>query len=332
MACGCNNCNNNPCDECAPKACKCHPCYNTLIGDCKQPCNGTSAGPIDSCMTNEYCDDGCDEFLDAKCVQFSDGENLEVKLENILIKLEEIKECLVIVGDGEIVRGCTDPLSNNYNPLATVGDNSCEYTCPTSGVFNNLNTQFCGSIDLNQFLNNATMGGEWYIGACGDTNKETINRKIEGSILTQISNFFGSHLFNYTVSSENCDEECTEITLVNCPTGNPGNSTDFTLPLNSNSTVNLFDYLTGNDSEGNWYINGVIIENPENYTLNTSIAGVQVFTYKVNEDCCGGSFVNLEFTVSEEECMDMQAGNLTITEGDNNTYNLADSIIDFIPG
>ena len=33
-----------------------------------------------------------------------------------------------------IIRGCTDPTSLNYNPLATVDDGSCSYAVPTQPI------------------------------------------------------------------------------------------------------------------------------------------------------------------------------------------------------
>lgn len=88
---GCNKCNNNPCDKCSPKPCQCHPCYNTLVGDCKQPCG--EAKPIE-CLDNAYCDDGCETFLKAECIIFTDGETLETKFTNLMTILTQISECV----------------------------------------------------------------------------------------------------------------------------------------------------------------------------------------------------------------------------------------------
>ena len=330
--CGCNKCQNNPCDECGPKPCKCHPCYKTMIGDCKQPCDGTNAGPIDSCMTNAYCDDGCAEFLDAKCIQFEDGESLEDKWDNLIAILADIKSCVSAIGGETIIRGCTDPTSTNYNPNANVDDGSCQYNCLDSGVFNtSMNNTFCsGTIDLNQFLIGAGAGGTWSIGGCGSTIQSNVTWSISGSNLTQLSTSVGVHTFSYTLNAPNCPSSCTEITLEVCDRGNPGTPTNFSLPLGSNQTVNLNDYLTGEDQGGTWYLMGQAISNPT--VPDTSSAGNWVYTYKVNEECCGGTFADVGYEVTNVNCADITSGTLTLTQGDESTYNLMNSLSGFIPG
>lgn len=85
----CNNCKNT----CGTTPCQCHPCYNTLVGDCKEPCDNTTAQPID-CLTQEYCNDGCESFLEAKCILFSDGETLEQKWTTLINTLNQLSECI----------------------------------------------------------------------------------------------------------------------------------------------------------------------------------------------------------------------------------------------
>ena len=95
--CGCGK---NTCNKCETKVC--HPCYDTLVNSCSEPCDNTQAQPID-CLTQEYCSEGCDSFIDAKCILFSDGETLETKITNIETLLTQLASCIC-----DVTGGCPD--------------------------------------------------------------------------------------------------------------------------------------------------------------------------------------------------------------------------------
>ena len=46
------------------------------------------------CLTQEYCSDGCESFLEAKCIIFTDGETLETKITRIEQLLINLAECV----------------------------------------------------------------------------------------------------------------------------------------------------------------------------------------------------------------------------------------------
>lgn len=77
-----STCNSN-CTNCT----NCTNCNTVVVDDCTPP---TSVS-LPSCAP-QYCDDGCKEFLQAKCIIFSDGESLETKFNQLLTFMQCICE------------------------------------------------------------------------------------------------------------------------------------------------------------------------------------------------------------------------------------------------
>jgi HYR domain len=112
----CSGCTSqsNECNKCSTETCKCHPCYNTLIGTC-------SVQPINQCLVPTPCTDGCEEVLYTDCILFPDGTNLTDYLTNLLNLVNNINNT---IGDC-----CNDPAPVNLT-LNCSGDQTINLTVP----------------------------------------------------------------------------------------------------------------------------------------------------------------------------------------------------------
>jgi hypothetical protein len=164
---------------------------------------------------------------------------------------------LFTVGFGHAqVSGCTDPLSNNYNPLATVNDGSCEYASAsvqpvssvnlpaeveeTSGliIYNDTLYTHNDNTDINLYALDSISGVVVHtIPLTGATNRDWEE-------LAQDNDYFYVGDFGNNVSGNREDLKIVKISKLSVEAGNPfmesinftySDQTDLT-PKNNNST------------------------------------------------------------------------------------------------
>ena len=124
---------------------------------------------------------------------------------------------------------------------------------PESGTVNST-PEFCeneapSSFNLFDLLDDEDQNGVWYLGT--DTTGSTVTNPIDLSTLSD-----GTYNYTYDVNAiGSCDDELLTVTITINPIPETGIATPLTLcenDLASNSPLDLFDQLTGEDTGGTW--------------------------------------------------------------------------------
>ncbi len=166
-------------------------------------------------------------------------------------------------------------------------------------------------IDLADFIEGEDAGGVWT-----DNGGAEVNAQYEPSVA-------GGFALTYTVTNEPCAPVSNTIILNVIPEPNPGQAVADPSVCISEGTINLFDYIVGEQSGGQWFDQGgaaisasVTLENP----------GIFSYLYEVTNDACGPNNTALELNVVAEPNSGISVGEATVCAGES--LNLFDFLID----
>lgn len=184
---------------------------------------------------------------------------------------------------------------------------------PDSGVAS-ANLETCVStnpVDLNDFLDGEDEGGVWI-----DADGVEVNSQYEPSVA-------GGFALTYTVTNEPCAPVSTTINLNVIPEPNPGQSVADPSVCISAGSVNLFDYIEGEQSGGQWLDSG---GGSVSASVTLDAPGIFLYLYEVTNEACGSNSTVLELNVVAEPNSGVSVGEATVCAGEN--LNLFEFLID----
>jgi len=128
----------------------------------------------------------------------------------------------------------------------------------------------------------------------------------------------GDFVLNFTVASGYCAFPLSDTISVN--PFNAGPDSLQSICQTSASTINLDNYLFGSVTPGGtWEFNNQVIANPTNYDLSLLQAGVNVFSYLLNDAICGKDTAKVTFAISAKNNAGLDSN---ISFCSNNTDNI----------
>ena len=137
------------------------------------------------------------------------------------------------------------------------------------------NTEICvasGPINLHDFIIGESAGGVWM-----DDDGVSIDSIYDASIA-------GNFEFTYTIETQPCGPVTASFILKVIPEPNPGIVADNTAICISEGTANLFDFIEGEQSGGQW-LDGD--GNTVSSSVTLSEAGSYSYTYQITNNACG---------------------------------------------
>jgi len=164
--------------------------------------------------------------------------------------------------------------------------------------------EFCVTteeVNLNDLLENEDEGGIWL-----DGQGDEVTSILEPSIA-------GTFEFTYHLESSPCpiESETVEFSVSSEPMpGEPVANTDV---CNDGSIENLFDFIEGNQSGGEWYNADGELSNEEVGFINP---GVYEYTYEVENDACGSRSVEVAINVIAQPNSGVAEQGLSICQGE----------------
>lgn len=119
-----------------------------------------------------------------------------------------------------VICGCTDPIADNYDPIASVDDGSCTYLCPGFGTtINETNYEFCNGEERVLTLSVTTPSANGPVYQWTGTNGGTAFLSNPGASTTQATipaSFSGTIQYTATITDvEGCIELATAEVVVN---------------------------------------------------------------------------------------------------------------------
>lgn len=176
------------------------------------------------------------------------------------------------------------------------------------------NTEVCAGddpIDLHDFIDGEDEGGTWT-----DEDGASIDATYAPSIA-------GNFDFTYSIESQPCDPVSETFTLNVIPVPNPGQVVGNTNICISEGTADLFAFIEGQQSGGQWLDSDGDIVSP-NITL--SQAGSYSYTYEVTNDACGPRTTIFDLNIIAIPNAGVPIGEGTICAGE--LVNLFDYLVD----
>ena len=121
----CKKCNapKKECNNCKKTHLECHPCYNTLIEVCDN--QETPAQPIPECINPEYCSDGCDETMEAECINTRCGtlaEVIDILLDDDCNPITEMEPVCEPFGSFTTLTACTGDILDIKSQFLSTND------------------------------------------------------------------------------------------------------------------------------------------------------------------------------------------------------------------
>lgn len=175
------------------------------------------------------------------------------------------------------------------------------------------NTDVCvtaESVSLNDYLDNEEAGGVWT-----DNNGAEIGDTYSPSIQ-------GDFTFTYTLTSAPCAAQSQDVTLNVIAEPNPGTPIADPKVCITSGTVNLFDYIEGEQTGGQWTdAGGAAISE----TVTLDAAGVNQYIYTVSSAACGDRTTELNLETLAEPDAGTSVGDATVCAGE--TLNLMDYLV-----
>ncbi len=176
------------------------------------------------------------------------------------------------------------------------------------------NTEICvGSspINLNDFIEGENEGGTW-------TDKD--GARVDATYDPSIA---GNFDFTYTIETQPCAPVSETFTLNVIPEPNPGQVVANTDVCISEGTANLFDYLEGEQSGGQW-LDGD--GNAISADITLTEVGTYSFSYQVNNDACGSRTAAVVLNIIAIPNAGVSIGEASICAGE--LVNLFDYLVD----
>lgn len=132
----------------------------------------------------------------------------------------------------------------------------------------------------------------------------------------------GNFVLTYSVVTPPCAPTTVAITLNVLPEPNPGVPIDDTSACVSEGFINLFDYITGEQTGGEWFYLDVLPT-----VSNVLIpAGLYDFTYVVSNSACGSRTSSFNLNVQAVPNAGVSVGNADVCAGED--LNLFDYLVD----
>lgn len=163
---------------------------------------------------------------------------------------------------------------------------------------------FCVTEDevlLNDLLENEDEGGIW-IDEQGDEVSDTFAPSIAGNFE-----------FTYQLESAPCPIESETVIFNVVAEPVPGEPVSNTNVCNDGSIVNLFDFVEGNQSGGQWF-NADGEPSPED--VGFTDPGIYEFTYEVENDACGPRSVEVAINVIAQPNSGVAEQGLSVCQGE----------------
>jgi hypothetical protein len=205
-------------------------------------------------------------------------------------------------------------------------------------------------ITLRDQLINSDDGGTWiYLGYSstypsvpGSGGSTVPSLDDDNPIIDFETYIAGYYYFEYTVT----DGECTESRIIVIRVqegGEAGEGENTAICVTLHDSIDLFDYLTGNTTNGTWSVNPSSPNNPIGalsgsiFDLTGVAAGVYIFDYNITltpeddfvlsdcEDCFSLASVVIEL---QEECIAGNAGSFAAPEGEFDLFDFLSGIPD----
>lgn len=133
----------------------------------------------------------------------------------------------------------------------------------------------------------------------------------------------GNFALTYTVGEAPCDPVSVAITLNVLPEPNPGQPIDDPSVCITEGSVNLFDFITGEQSGGEWFYLDVL---PTDANVLITESGSYAYSYTVTNSACGSRTSNFDLNVIAVPNAGVSVGEADICAGEE--LNLFDYLVD----
>ncbi|NEN21970.1 gliding motility-associated C-terminal domain-containing protein [Cryomorpha ignava] len=133
----------------------------------------------------------------------------------------------------------------------------------------------------------------------------------------------GNFGFTYTVGTAPCDPVSVVITLNVLPEPNPGVPIDDTSVCLSDGNINLFDFVTGEQTGGQWIDSD---NNPISADVTLTEPGLFGYSYVVTNSACGSRTSSFNLNVIAVPDAGVSVGNADVCAGED--LNLFDYLVD----
>ena len=248
---------------------------------------------------------------------------------NIPVQIDGVSSGTFISSAGlsiDAETGAIDPSSSDpgtYTVTFTVPEKRCPETIKTTEVkivakpsagTPIANTEVCAgseSINLHDFIEGENDGGSWT-----DEDGASIDANYAPSIA-------GNFDFTYTIETQPCAPVSGTFTLKVIPEPNPGQVIANTAICLSEGVVNLFEFIEGEQSGGQW-LDGDGNSVSSNHTFIES--GTYSFTYEITNDACGSRTTSFNIHVIAIPDAGVPVGDDVICVGQ--VVNLFDYLVD----
>ncbi len=179
------------------------------------------------------------------------------------------------------------------------------------------NTEVCvtaASVSLNDYLDNEEAGGVWTDNTGAETG-DTYSPSIQGDFT-----------FTYTLTTAPCAAQSQDVTLNVIAEPIPGTSVSDPKVCITSGTANLFDFLEGEQSGGQWTnAGGTSISE----TVTLDAAGINQYFYTVSNAACGDRTTELNLEILAAPDAGTSVGDATVCAGEN--LNLMDYLVNADP-
>ena len=166
-------------------------------------------------------------------------------------------------------------------------------------------------VNLFDYITGEDEGGEW-TNAAGASIDSIYDPSIAGSFA-----------LTYTVGTAPCAPVSVTITLKVLPEPNPGLPLEVTSVCLSDGNINLFDFITGEQTSGQWLDAG---NNPIAADVALTESGIFGYSYTVTNSACGSRTSSFNLKVIAVPDAGVSVGNADVCVGED--LNLFDYLVD----